>query len=146
MTPIGTIAAPHVHFFSGRQESFIESSGQWRRATPEDSARLHTGYDRATGEPSVGVYIAPKGNGLLCVGFDLWRIDSSLRPSAIERLEQQWRQREATTLSKSMLRHVQRRAHFSRSFARFEVSPERLGDWRGELEAILSEPNNYELA
>ena len=144
MTPSAAIVAPHVQFFSGRQESFIESGGQWRRATPEDSARMHTGVDRETRQPGVGVYVVPKGNGLVCVGFDLWRIDSNLRPSEVERLESRWHQHEGAKLSKSMLRHAQRRAHFSRSFARFEISPDRLEDWKSELSAILSNPESYQ--
>jgi hypothetical protein len=107
---------------------------------------MHTGVNRETQQPNVGVYVVTKkkGNGPLCVGFDLWKIDSNLRPSAVEHLENRWRQREAVNLSKSMLRHAQRRAYFARSFARFEISPGRLEDWKSELSAVLSNPESYQ--
>lgn len=105
---------------------------------------MHTGLDRQTHEPSVGVYAVALGNGLVCIGFDLWRLDINLQPAAIDRIERRWRQREAATLSKPMLRAVARRAHFSKSFARFEIAPERLGEWQLELFAIISNPESYQ--
>ncbi len=144
-TPAPTAAcAPTVRFFSGRSESFMQCGSEWRRLTVEDEARHATGCNRETRAASVGVYILPKGNGLVCVGFDLWKIDANLRPSAVEHFESQWRQREAANLSKSRLRHAQRRSHFSKSFARFEVSPDRLEDWKAELSAVLSNPESYQ--
>lgn len=143
MTPVAIAVAPNVRFFSGKQDSFIEFNSQWRRLTAEDAARMHTGYDRTTREPSIGIYIVRRTNGLMRVGFDLWRINANLRPLVVERVENRWRQ-EAASLSKSLLRSVSRRAHFSKSFAMFEVAPERLEAWQLELESILSNPESYE--
>jgi hypothetical protein len=112
--------------------------------TPEDEAHLRTGYDRETREPNIGVYMVRRGNGLFCIGFDLWKIDLNLRPSAVEHLERRWQQREAVNLSPSMLRRVGRRVHISKSFARFEISIHRVDEWRLELTAILSNPESYE--
>jgi len=144
MTACSVVAAPHVQFFSGRQETFLQSGDTWHRATPEDSAKIHTGLDRESHEPNVGVYIVQRPNDLVRVGFDLWKIDANLRPSVLERLESRWREREAVNLSKSMVRRVGRRVHISKSFARFEVSVHRLEEWKAELESILSDPNTYE--
>lgn len=135
---------PVVAFYSGRMESFVgDGPGNYRRMTPEDAAKMHTGYDRETHEPNVGIYIVRRPNGLLRIGFDLWKINANLCPAVIERLEKRWRQ-EAASLSKSMLRHVSHRAHFSKSFARFEVLPERVEPWKDELSAVLSSPESYE--
>jgi hypothetical protein len=144
MTACSVVAAPHVQFFSGRQETFLQSGDTWRRATPEDSAKMHTGLDRESREPNVGVYIVHKPNDLVRVGFDLWKIDANLRPSVLERLESRWQEREAVNLSKSMLRRVGRRMHISKSFARFEISLHRLEKWKAELSAILSNSESYE--
>jgi hypothetical protein len=137
------IVAPQIRFFSGRSESFIQVGSDWRRCSPEDEAHSFTGYDRTTHEPCVGVYIERRPNTLLRIGFDLWKLNANLRPAAIDRIETRWR-REAAGLSKSMLRSVGRRAHFSRSFARFEVAPEHLEAWKAELESILSNPASFE--
>ena len=139
-----TLAPPNVRFFSGRSESFIQCGSVWKRTTPEDDAKMHTGYDRETQEPNVGIFVIRVANGLLRVGFDLWKIDANLRPSVIERLESRWQQREAVNLSASQLRAVGRRVHISKSFARFEISIHRLEEWKSELESILSDPNTYE--
>jgi hypothetical protein len=134
---------PSIRFFADTSESFVQFGDEWRRLTQEDEARMHTGYDRLSHEPSVGIYIVRRPNGLVRVGFDLWKLNANLRPAVIERLENRWRQ-ESASLSKSMLRSTLRRSHFSRSFARFEVSPERLEGWKQELESILSNPDSYE--
>lgn len=143
MTRTAEILAPHVQYFSGRQDSFIQCGSVWHRLTPEDAARSHTVYDRETREPSVGVYVERRPNGLLRIGFDLWKLNANLRPAVIERLENRWRQ-EAASLSKPMLRSVSRRAHFSKSFMRFEVAPEWIEEWTAELSAVLENPDSYE--
>ena len=112
--------------------------------TPEDEARFHTGYDRQTHEPNVGIYIVRRQNGLLRIGFDLGKINANLRPSTIERLEARWRQEASTTLSKSLLRSALRRVHVAKSFVRFEIAAERIEDWKTELEAVLSNADSYE--
>lgn len=143
MSPSAVILAPHVRCFAGRSESFFQFGSEWRRATSEDEAHQYTGFDRTTREPSVGVYIVRRPNGLMRIGFDLWRLSVNLQPAAIERIENRWRQ-EALSLSKSMLKSVGRRSHFSKSFARFEISPERIEEWKNELESVLSNPDSYE--
>ena len=92
MTPSTAIIAPHVRCYSGKQDAFVQFDSEWRRLTPEDAARSHTGVNRETHEPSVGIYIVRRPNGLFRIGFDLWRIGANLRPSVIERLENCWRQ------------------------------------------------------
>ncbi|HWY08228.1 MAG TPA: hypothetical protein VNY24_15310 [Candidatus Acidoferrales bacterium] len=104
---------------------------------------MATGFARESREPNVGVYVARRPNGLVRLGFDLARLDVKLTPGAIERLEGRWRG-EAASFSKPLFRSVQRRAHFSRSFAQFEIAPERVEQWRGELSAILENPASYE--
>jgi hypothetical protein len=138
-----TLLPPNVRFFSGRSESYFQFGTEWKRATPEDEAHAYTGFDRTTREPSVGVYIVRRPNGLLRIGFDLWRLSVNLQPAVIEHLQNRWR-REAATLSKSMLKSVLRRGHFSRSFLRFESSPEHLEEWKSELAAVLSNPDSYQ--
>jgi hypothetical protein len=139
-----TLLPPHIRFFSGRSESFIQDGDRWRRMNVEEEAHSRTGYDRDTHESNIGVYIVPRGNGMLRIGFDLSKIDANLRPSVVERLERRWQQREAVNLSKSLLRTVARRVHISKSFARFEISIHRLEEWKAELTAILSNPESYE--
>jgi hypothetical protein len=134
---------PNVRIFSGRSDSFFLVGTEWHRADAEDEAKAFSGYDRETHEPNVGIYIVRRPNSLLRIGFDIWKLNANLRPEAIERIETRWR-REAVGLSKSMLRSAQRRSHFSKSFARFEISPERLEAWKSELESILSNPASFE--
>ena len=143
MTAIAEIAPPHVRFFTEKSQSFLQFGSEWKRCSPEDEGRLNTGYDRQTREACVGVYIARRPNGLVRVGFDLWRLNVNLSRAAIERIEKRWRQ-DAASLSKSMLHSVGRRAHFSKSFMRFEISPERLEEWKLELEHVLSNPAAFE--
>jgi hypothetical protein len=139
-----SIVAPVVRFYSGRQETFLsDGPSRWRRATPEDMARLHTGYDRESREPHLGVFIVPVGNGLRRIGFDVIKLNLNLRDSTMARLEQRWRE-EAASLPKTQLRHLLRRAHFSRSFARFEVQPGNVERWKDELECVLTNPDTYE--
>jgi hypothetical protein len=139
-----TLLPPNIRFFSGRSESFVQDGERWRRMSPEDEAHMHTGYNREAHEPNIGVYIVRRPNGLLRIGFDIWKLNVNLRPSAIERLESRWQQREAVNLSPSMLRNVARRVHISKSFARLEISLHRVEEWKVELESILSDPNTYE--
>ena len=143
MTPTAAIVAPQVRCFSGRQDSFVQDGERWRRTTPEDEAHFHTGFDHETHEPSVGIYIERRPNGLLRIGFDIWKLSLNLRPAVIERVENRWRQ-EAASFSKSLLRSTSRRSHFSNSFARFEIAPERLEAWKAELEHVLSNSESYE--
>jgi hypothetical protein len=139
-----TLATPVVKFYSGRQESFIgDGPGQWHRMTPEDMAHAHTGYDHESREAHLGVFIVPVGNGFRRIGFDVIKLDVNIRESTMARLEQRWREQSAS-LPKTQLRHLLRRAHFSRSFARFEVQPENVERWKDELECILSNPGSYE--
>src|SRR5206468_2679846 len=134
---------PLVRCFSGRSELFVRDGRKWRRMSCEDEAHGFTGFNRETREPNVGIYIESRPNGLVRVGFDLWKLDANLRPAVIERIESRWRQ-EADRLSKPLLRHAARRAHFSKSFMRFEISSERIDEWNLELESFLSDPDSYE--
>jgi|HubBroStandDraft_6_1064221.scaffolds.fasta_scaffold702471_2 hypothetical protein len=139
-----SIVAPVTRFYSGRQETFLSDGPTcWRRATPEDMARIHTGYDRESREPHLGVYIVPVSNGLVRIGFDVFRLSLHIRDSIVERLQSRWRG-EAASLPKTLLRRLYRRTHFSRSFAKFEVQPEDLGRWKEELECVLTNPDTYE--
>jgi hypothetical protein len=137
------IVALRVQFFSGKSESFMQIGSEWKRCSPEDEGHHFTGYDRLTHEACVGIYITRRANGLLRIGLDLWKLNTNLRPETIKRIEKRWRQ-EAAGLSKSMLRSALRRSHFSKSFARFEISPERLEEWKSELESVLSDPASFE--
>jgi hypothetical protein len=137
------IVTPILRFFAGRSESFVQSGSDWRRLTPEDEAKMFSGHDRVTHEPYIGVYVVRRQNGLLCVGFDLWKLNVNLCPAAIERIRTRWDQA-AAGLLKSMLRSAQRRSHFSKSFARFEISPGQLEGWKAELESILCDPASFE--
>jgi hypothetical protein len=134
---------PHVAFFRAPSNSFVQFGSQWRRMTTEDEARSHTGYDHDTREPSVGVYIVRRQNGLLRIGFDIWKLDVNLRPTVLECLENRWRQQTAN-FSKSLLRSVNHRVHFSKSFAQFEIAPEQIEEWKQTLEDMLSNPASYE--
>jgi hypothetical protein len=137
------VAPTLVRFFAGRSQSFVQFGGSWRRMRPEDEAHSHTGYHRETRELSIGVSIMRRPNGLVRVAFDLWKLDVNLRPAAIESLERRWRE-QAATLLKSLQRSTARRAHFSKSFASFEIPPARSEEWKDVLEAVLSNPDSYE--
>jgi hypothetical protein len=67
----------------------------------------------------------------------------NLRPAAIESLERRWREH-AASLSKSLQRSAARRAHFSKSFASFEIAPESIEEWKDDLAAVLENPASYE--
>jgi hypothetical protein len=138
-----TLLPPNIRFFSGRSESFIQVGSEWRPTSPEDEAHFRTGYDRETHEPNVGIYIVRQPNKLLQIGFDILRLNVSMRPAVIERLGRRWWHQSAS-LSKSLLRSVGHRVHFSKSFAQFEVSPDRLAEWKLELEFVLSDGASYE--
>jgi hypothetical protein len=112
--------------------------------SPEDLAHFHTGYDRETREPNIGIYIIRRPNGLLRIGFDLHRLDFNLRRETVERLRQCWSD-EAANLSNPLRRSVERRAHFSKSFAQFEVEPRRVEAWKDELIASLENPESFTL-
>jgi hypothetical protein len=137
------VAPPLVRFFSGRSESFVQFGGSWRRMTPEDEAHNHTGYDRETHGPNIGIYLIRRPHSLLRIGFDLWKLDVNLSPSTIESLESRWREH-AASLTKSLRRRAARRAHFSKSFACFEITPESIEEWKLELVVVLSNPDSYE--
>jgi hypothetical protein len=138
-----SIVAPVVRFFSGRSEMFVGTGADWRRLTPEDEARLFTGFDKETKEPAVGVYVVPR-SGHRRMGFDLWRIGANLKPDVIARLRERWRAESANVFSKTALRAAARRVHFSKSFIVLETTPERVDAWKAELESILLNPNTYE--
>jgi hypothetical protein len=135
--------APRVLFFSKPSESYFQVGSQWRRATPEDEARFHTGFALGTGEPSVGVYLVPRPNGLTRIGFDLWRLGTNFRRDVVEQLQARWN-RESAHLSRSLLRSASRRSHFAPSFVRCEIQPDRVEGWKCEIEAILSDLSSFE--
>jgi hypothetical protein len=136
------IVAPHVHFFSGKSESFVQDGSEWHRLDLEGEARLHTGLDRETKEPHVGVYISSK-NGRVKMGFDLWRLDVNLTPAVLARLKERWQAKAATLFSKTALRTIGRKVHISKSFVTIVTTPEHLDGWRRELEAVLSNADSY---
>jgi len=139
----GTPIPPRVSFISRRPGMFTMIGSEWHHLTIEDEAHSQTGMSHETKEPSVGVFIGRRQNGLLKLGFDLARIGVNLRQEVVKQMEQRWRD-QAAKFSKPLFRSVQRRAHFSRSFAQFEIAPERVEQWRGELSAILENPASYE--
>jgi hypothetical protein len=141
--PPATFLPPNVRFFSGRSESFFQHGSEWRRADVEDEAKWFSGYSRETHEPNAGIYIMPRPNGLVRIGWDLWKLNVNLCPAVIARIEGRWR-KESAGLSKSMLRSVLRRSHFSKSFMRFEISTDHVEGWKAELESLLSDPASYE--
>ena len=136
-----TVLPPHLAFFSRPSQWLRRVGSQWRRATPECDAHSHTGRDQ-DGERHLGIYVVPRRNGLVRIAFDLWRLGLNLRPEIIERLWARWRA-DGESLSKSLLKSAERRSHFSKSFAAFEVSIHRLEQWKSELDSILSNPASY---
>ena len=137
--------APRVLFFSKPSESYFQVGSEWRRATPEDEARFHTGFNVGTGEPSIGIYLVPRPNGLTRIGFDLWRLGSTFRRDVVERLQTRWN-RESAVLSKSLLKSASRRSHFSPSFLRCEIQPDRVEGWKREFEETLTDLTSFESA
>jgi hypothetical protein len=136
------VVAPRVAFYEKSTGSYVDWGGQWRRATSEDLARMHTGRAVESRELHVGVYVCRRPNGLVRIGFDLWKIDANLRLEIVERIAERWRQQVAT-LSKSMQRSIGRRAHFSKTFMRCEVKPENVESWKFELAAVLEDPASF---
>jgi hypothetical protein len=134
---------PVVKFFAGRSELFARDGRKWRRMSCEDEAHGFTGFNRGTNEASVGVYATKRPNGLMRVGFDLWGLSAKLQPTTVERIESRWRQ-EASAFSKPLQRSAARRAHFSRSFAMFEIAPEHVESWKCALSTVLENPESYE--
>ena len=112
--------APTARVFSGRSESFVQSGpgSAWQRLTAEDEAKRATGHNRETKEPSVGVYVISTNGGRVNVGFDLWRLSANLKPAVLARLENRWRSEDAPLFSKTALRTLDRKVHFSKSSSR----------------------------
>lgn len=137
------MSAPVIQFFAGRCELFTQDGSRWRRLSVAEEAHDFTGFDRQTRETSLGVSIERRPNGLLRIAFDLWKLDVNLQPAAIERLEKRWQQ-EASAFSKPLLRSVNRRVHFSKSFAQFEVTAENVEGWKNELVSVLENPESFE--
>jgi hypothetical protein len=140
-----TFSPPTVTFFRAPSKSYVLCGSEWQRVSPEEEARMHTGFDRVTREPHIGASIVRRPNGLLRMSFDLVRLDVRLRPSALARLERAWKE-EAENFSKPLFRAALRRTHFSRVFVQFEVLPERDEQWKAELSALLENPASYETA
>jgi hypothetical protein len=138
------LSAPSVEFFSGRQEAFVGTPGDsWHRVTPKEAANDFTGRDRDSHEPRIGVFIAPRSNGMVQVGFDLWRLDRNLTEPTCQRLRELFAIRSAGW-SKPEHRYSRHRAHFSKSFAEFVVRREDVDAWKDELSGVLSNPGSFE--
>jgi hypothetical protein len=133
-----------VTFFEKSSGNAIVSPVGQRRTTPEDDAHYHTGYLLGTRKPNLGVAIVRRANGLVKIAFDLIRIDVNLRADTIEELRNRWLS-ESAAFSKALLKSASRRAHFSKTFASFEVEPSRLDAWKRKLSIILSDPKNFDL-
>jgi hypothetical protein len=131
-----------VKFFAGPSESFILDGSRGRRVTPREEAHFHTGYNRASGDVHIGAFVEPRKNGLVRVGFDVIRLDLDLRPQVIERIRDRWTA-ESARFSKPLLKSASCRAHFSKTFAEFEISPTQLESWKEELTSILSESGSF---
>lgn len=137
---------PTVRVFSGRSESFIQTDpgSTWQRLTAEDEAKRATGHKRDTREPSVGVYVVRTSNGRVKVGFDLWRLSANLTPAVVTRLGNLWRSEDAPLFSKTALRALDRKVHFSASFVTVVTLPERVAFWTDEFVSVLSNPDSFE--
>jgi hypothetical protein len=146
MTTTAFLIPPTVRIFSGRSESFVQSGpgSQWIRLTAEDESKRATGHNRETKAPSIGVYVLPPKNGRVKVGFDLWRLSANLAPAVLARLENRWRSEDAPLFSKTALRSLDRKVHFSKSFATIITLPERVAFWTDELVSVLSNPDSFE--
>lgn len=139
-------ASPTVRIFSGRSESFTQADpgATWVRLTAEDEAKRATGTNRETKVPSIGVYVIRTGSGRVKVGFDLWRLSANLTPAVLTRLENRWRSEDAPLFSKTGLRSLNRKVHFSRSFVTVITLPERVAFWTDEFVSVLSNPDSFE--
>jgi hypothetical protein len=138
--------APFVRVFNKRSESFVQAGpgSAWHRLTAEDEAKRATGHNRETKEPSIGVYVLPPKNGRVKVGFDLWRLSANLKPAILKQLENLWRSEDAPLFSKTALRALDRKVHFSASFVTVVTLPERVAFWTDEFVSVLSNPDSFE--
>jgi len=120
--------APNVRVFNKRSESFVQSGpgSTWHRLTAEDEAKRATGCHRETKAPSIGVYVIRTNGGRVKVGCDLWRLSANLTSSVLSRLENRWRSDDAPLFSKTALRALDRKVHFSASFVTVVTLPERV--------------------
>jgi hypothetical protein len=144
LTP-AAIPPPAVRFYERPSNSYVQlPGGSWHRLDAQDESHFGTGYDRSTHEPKIGIYILRKSADRIKIGCDLARVDVNLKPTVLEKLEEQWRSGDAALFSKSALRNVSRKVHFSRSFVTIICVPERLSFWRSELESILSDPFSFD--
>jgi hypothetical protein len=138
------LPAPSIEFFSGRQEAFVKDSvGAWHRLTAQESAKEFTGRDKDSRELRIGVFVSPCSNGMVQLGFDLWRLDSNLTESTCEHLRKLHVSR-SSGWSKSELRYTRDRVHFSKTFAEFIVRHEELDEWKEELSRTLSDHASFE--
>jgi hypothetical protein len=146
MTTTAFHVPPVVRVFSRRSESFVQADprSQWIRLTAEDEAKRATGHNRETKAPSVGVYVMRTNSGRVKVGFDLWRLSANLTAAVLARLENRWRSEDATLFSKTALRTLARKVHFSASFLTVVTLPERVAFWTDELVSVLSNPDSFE--
>jgi hypothetical protein len=137
--------APTVRVFSGRSESFVQSGpgSPWIRLTTEDEAKRATGHNRDTKAPSVGVYVIRTSSGRVKVGFDLWRLSANLTEAVVTRLASLWRTEDAPLFSKTALRSLDRKVHFSPSFVTIVTLPERVAFWTDELVSVLENPDSF---
>ena len=139
------IAPPAVRFYERPSNSYVQMpGGTWHRLDAQDESHFGTGYDRATHEAKIGIYVLRKSADRIKIGCDLARVDVNLKPAVLEKLEEQWKSGDAALFSKSALRNVSRKIHFSRSFVTIICLPERLNFWRSELESILSNPFSFD--
>jgi hypothetical protein len=145
MSAIAFLVPPTVRVFSGRSESFVQSGpdSTWHRLTVEDEAKRATGHNRDTKAPSVGVYVLPRHNGRVKLGFDLWRLSANLKPAVVTRLENLWRSEDAPLFSKTALRTLDRKVHFSPSFVTVVTLPERVALWTDEFVSVLGNPDSF---
>jgi hypothetical protein len=134
-----------VRIFTGRSESFAQRNpgDGWKRLTNEEEARLFTGINRETKAPSVGVYVSSNA-GRIKIGFDLWRIDVNLAQHVVESLRRRWNEDDAPRFSKTALRTVGQKTHFSKSFVTVVTVSERVEFWKSELESVLTNPGSFE--
>jgi hypothetical protein len=137
--------APTVRVFNKRSESFIQSGpgSAWHRLTVEDEAKRATGHNRDTKAPSIGIYVIRSGRGRMEVGFDLWRLSANLTQAVVTRLENLWRTEDAPLFSKTALRTLDRKVHFSASFVTVVTLPEWVAFWTDELVSVLENPDSF---
>lgn len=141
---VTVLAAPSIEFFSGRQESFVKDSvGSWHRLTAQEAAKEFTGRDRDSHELRIGVFVSPRSNGMVQLGFSLWRLDKNLAEPTREHLRELHASR-SSGWSHDELRYSRSRVHFSKTFAEFVVRHEDLDDWKDELSRVLCDPASFE--